>query len=58
MQRFPYQQRLLLRAAASLVASHGVYFAAAMLADLGVPIEDALDKLVYQRRPISLRLFG
>lgn len=36
------RDRLLLRAARELAISHGIFFAAAFLADLGVPLDRAL----------------
>ena len=43
-----FREELMLRLALELAASHGTMFAAALLADMDIPIHAALETLAYQ----------
>lgn len=49
MENAEYRKRLLLHAAQVLATSHGIFYAAAFLADNSINIQDALKVLVYCR---------
>jgi hypothetical protein len=40
-----FQEELMLRLARELAVSHGTFFAAALLADMGVPFQTSLEAL-------------
>lgn len=49
METAEYRKTLLLHAAQALATSHGIFYAAAFLADRSINIQDALNVLVYCR---------
>lgn len=54
MKTAEYRKTLLLHTAQALATSHGVFYAAAFLADSGIPIQDALKALVSCRSSIII----
>jgi hypothetical protein len=49
-----FREDLMLRLALELAASHGTFFAAALLAEMGVPFQTALEALTSHSRRLTL----